>query len=174
LVYRGRGRGHGREEGRGRGRGHEGSHPGKKLWKRAKSMKPENPIANEANHVISRHLTYHKDHYSFVADPDKSTKRNLFQLVSNMPASTYYNQPLNQRLHNLLSNSTPSGRLRSTLDLGLNFCIKEDHPTNNITKTFDHLRRDIQRINVWKCQEESDNDYNTRLYISQEKMFDRT
>jgi hypothetical protein len=57
--------------------------------------------------------------------------------------------------------------------MGLNFCIKNEKPTNIIKNTFERLRRDIRRINFWNNNESDDSDYNPKLYISQHKMFDR-
>ena len=54
----------------------------------------------------------------------------------------------------------------------LNFCIKNDRPTNNIKNIFGRLRRDIRRINFWNNNESNDSKYNPKLYISQHNMFD--
>jgi hypothetical protein len=115
----------------------------------------------------------HPDHliaqFGFGADPDKTTKDNLISLVENMKASDYFNRPLNRRLQNLLEHRQPSGRLTSILGMGLNFCIRESHPTNHKRYTFDQLRRDIRRINFWLEQETDKSKYNPKLYLSQGK-----
>jgi len=72
-----------------------------------------------------------------------------------------------------LSRGAPPGRLKAILGMGLNYCIKEDRPTNNTTQTFQRLRRDIRRINFWLGHKEDENGYNPKLYLSQEKWFDR-
>ena len=91
-----------------------------------------------------------------------------------MPIETYFSRPTNRQLHNLLLNGArPPARLTSLLGMGLNFCIKNEKPTNIIKNTFERLRRDIRRINFWNNNESDDSDYNPKLYISQHKMFDR-
>lgn len=57
--------------------------------------------------------------------------------------------------------------------MGLNYCIREERPTNNTTQSFQRLRRDIRRINFWLRHEEDENNYNPKLYLSQDKWFDR-
>lgn len=145
----------------------------KERWERKTHLKQGVPLTNESIQNISNHLTFLKSQYGFIADPNKNTTGNLIKLIGEMPPDTYFNRPTNRRLHNLLSRGAPTGRLKAILGMGLNYCIREDRPTNNTTKTFQRLRRDIRRINFWSGQGEDNNDYNPKLYISQEKWFDR-
>jgi hypothetical protein len=56
--------------------------------------------------------------------------------------------------------------------MGLNFCIKKKYPTNDTTKTFSRLRRDVRRISYWFNNPQDNSDYNPNLYISLNKWFD--
>jgi hypothetical protein len=55
-----------------------------------------------------------------------------------MPIEAYFSRPTNRQLHNLLLNGArPPARLTSLLGMGLNFCIKNEKPTNTIKNPYE-------------------------------------
>ena len=67
-----------------------------------------------------------------------------------MDSFLYFSRPANMKCHNHCTiNKSPEGT-NALLGLGLNFCIKQPKPTNDIEKTITRFEDDVRRIWFFK------------------------
>lgn len=77
----------------------------------------------------------------FLADPSKQLWENKIAYLEILPFHYIQSMPSNMAVHNLciLPSSIPKGTI-SVLGLGINFCIKKPHPTNNFKKSLQRFK----------------------------------
>lgn len=106
----------------------------------------------------------------FLADSSKPLHINIKTALKQMNSTAYFSRPANMTCHNYCTSSTMPPGTRHLLGLGLNFCIKRDHPSNNYKKTIDRFKNDVRRIATFKDKEE-DTGYIPGMYIKSDYDF---
>ena len=106
-------------------------------------------------------------HEGFLADPSKPLWQNKKDYLANLPIELLLSSPSNMAVHNLCLHPNkiyiPKGTI-STFGLGLNFCIKSAHPTNNYKKSLNRFKRDIRIKHLFRDKPDNGN-YLPGLYI---------
>ena len=103
--------------------------------------------------------------YGFRVDPHLPAWLNARNITLSTPATFLFNQPKNNSIFVFTKSTLPPGT-HSLLGLGLKFCIKAKHPTNNLDKTINRFTEDV-RTKYWVLQQNfnEEEDFNPKIYI---------
>ena len=104
--------------------------------------------------------------YCFIADVNKEDWENVQDILANLPADIYCNQPSNKPINILCDtfDGIPAGTL-SLLGLSLKFSIKKPFPTNDIDKSLERIQKDIRTKYFMKDKKDPDKEFIRKLYI---------
>eukprot|EP00956_Cyclotella_meneghiniana_P031417 scaffold82339_cov63-Cyclotella_meneghiniana.AAC.4 len=103
--------------------------------------------------------------YGFIANPALNKYVNAINIIGNMPADTYFSQPINKATFSYTNNSLLPGT-KSLLNLGLKFCLKAKEPTNIMMSSIARFVYDV-RTKHWLLTQNlpDDDDFNPKLYL---------
>ena len=86
-------------------------------------------------------------YFGYCADPRKPTWENKMDYIKQMTVQEYYSRPTNRACHDYCVDLHMPVGARSLLGLGLKYCVKKTHPTNNYKKSIERFKSDVRRIN---------------------------